>query len=64
NGLNPSPRMQFKAQHEDPINSSDVCYQVFGKNAEKCPTSILRHSSHAGSDVAHPIKKNTPKQGR
>jgi len=37
NGLNPSPqlKMKFKPQHEDPINGSDLCHQVFGKNAEK-----------------------------
>jgi len=48
NGLNPSPqlKMKFKAQHDDPINGSDMCYQVFGKNAKKCHMH-LRHSSHA-----------------
>ncbi len=37
NGLNPSPqlKMKFKPQHEDPINGSDICHQVFGKNSEK-----------------------------
>jgi hypothetical protein len=37
NGLNPSPqiKMKFKSQIEDPINGSDLCHAIFGKNAEK-----------------------------
>jgi hypothetical protein len=37
NGLSPSPqiKMKFKSQVEDPINGSDICHRIFGKNAEK-----------------------------
>jgi hypothetical protein len=41
NGLTPSPqlKMKFKAQHEDLINGSVVCY--LGKNAKKCHEKAL-----------------------
>lgn len=39
NGLNISPRVEwkFRSQCEDPVNGSDLCYDIFGKN------STLRH---------------------
>ena len=36
-GLSISPQIQykFKSQRQDPVNGNDLCYQVFGSDAEK-----------------------------
>jgi hypothetical protein len=36
-GLSPSPQMKMKflPQHEDPINGSDMCFKVFGRNSDR-----------------------------
>lgn len=36
-GLSPSPQMKMKflPQHEDPINGSDMCFKVFGRNGDR-----------------------------
>jgi hypothetical protein len=59
NGLNPSPQLKqkFKPQHEEPINGSDLCSQVFGKNAEKCHKH-LRPSFHARTQFGPPNQES------
>jgi hypothetical protein len=36
-GLSPSPqiKMKFVPQKEDPINGSDICYKIFGRNGDR-----------------------------
>ncbi len=67
-GLSPSPqlKMKFKPQSIDPINGSDLCWSLFGANAEKrhkhfkCFFSVQNPLLPTPSKATHPNWKIDP----
>ncbi len=52
--------MKFKPQHEDQVNWSDLCYEVFGKNAEKQHKHFKAFFACQDPMLPTPSKKSHP----
>jgi len=58
--LSPHVKNKFKSQCEDLINGSDLCHQVFGKNAEKCHKHFKAFFSYQDPMLPTPSRKSRP----